>query len=384
MEFRRLIVIAAAAMLATAGLGACTRPARAALLPVQRLQRDPGPAEKLESAHFSITYNPRRMSASAAEAARAQAEAAWDHCRDRFGSEPAGKIHLELTPRFVGATGFASFERPRERGEKPRPLVGVRYTELEYLGLAPQYVLTHEVGHVFSGNLAATTLGEGIADWAAGNFSGIPMRPWWARALRDRGLWVEPTAFFITGEFDQTPEVDANIRTAQYAESALLVQYLVDRFGWAKFREFAAEYSRARGPLESNASRRSHREERTADEATSAPEAGQVRAVFQRHFGLSWEALARDWEEAIRKDPAPAGMAERLVLGEKLYGAVRNWEMWTLRSGGDLGAGVWETVRAAFTEANRALSAGNVEDAGRLYGRARALVERLKHPKSVA
>lgn len=110
----------------------------------------------------------------------------------------------------------------------------------------------------------------------------------------------------------------------------------------------------------------------------------KVRAVFQKAFGVSWEMLARDWEAAIQNDKAPDGMSERLVLGEKLYGAVRNWEMWALAHDGGPSVEVRKLVRAAFVDANRALAQGNLDEADRLYRRARSLVERLKHPRSVA
>ena len=370
------------------GLGAtyAAAPSRAAVLPVQRLERERGPVTILDSPHFQITYSAERLTAAEADTAREQAERAWARCKSQFGTEPPGKIHLDLTPNFVGATGFASLEGDQRRGEKPRPLVGVRYTELDYLGLSPEYVLTHEVGHVFSGDLAGSSLGEGIADWAAGNFSGIPMHAWWARSLQESGLWIDPTAFFITGEFGHTAEVDANIRTAQYTESALLVHYLAGRFGWAKVREFAAEYGEARGALESNDERagRVTPGPRRRGERQGPPDPEKVRAVFQKQFGVSWETLARDWAAAIQNDKAPDGMSERLVLGEKLYGAVRNWEMWALAHDGGPSVEVRKVVRAVFVDANRALAQGKLDEADQLYRRARSLVERLKHPRSVA
>src|SRR5687767_5184620 len=93
------------------------------------------PAGRLESEHFIVTYDPDRLSAETARGALAAAERGWEHCRSVFGREPAGRITCELTPRFFGATGFAV--------PTARPLrIGVRYADLDYLGLSGPYVLT--------------------------------------------------------------------------------------------------------------------------------------------------------------------------------------------------------------------------------------------------
>ncbi|HEU4754919.1 MAG TPA: hypothetical protein VFU47_17560 [Armatimonadota bacterium] len=344
-------------------------------------------AGSLESDHFHIVFDPARLTPADVGRARDQAETAWSKCARLFGQEPSAKLRLDLTPDFVGATGFAMLGNEDGR-PGARPMIGVRYADLEYLGLAGDYVLTHEIGHIFSGKLAGSSLGEGIADWAAGSFSGVPMRPWWGRALRQAGIWVEPRAFFVSGDFEQSREVDATIRTAQYAESALLVQFLVERFGWEKTRRFAEEFSQARGRLESNAERRLRRPERPSTaggrDPRRAPDAAEVSAVFEHHFGVPADKMLTDWQQWIDAEPVPAPEGERLILAEKIYGAIRNYEMWTLAQKPGPSAEVRALIRAAFTDANRSLAAGDLSAARTAFARASRIVERLRRPVSVA
>src|SRR5581483_3618297 len=111
------------------------------------------PAQRLQSEHFAIHYDPDRLDSTAATAARDAAERGYAHCLQVFGKEPRTPIECDLTPDFLGATGFAVPER--------QPRIGVRFPDLAYVGLNGQYVLTHEIAHIFSGKSAGGPLGEG-------------------------------------------------------------------------------------------------------------------------------------------------------------------------------------------------------------------------------
>lgn len=354
--------------------------------PVQRLQPSaPGPTVSLKSEHFDLVYNPERLSSEQAEQARTLAERGWEHCEKVFGKTVDRRIKMDLTPDFVGATGFAQPLDARSTAPNALPAIGVRFGELNYLGLTGDYVVTHEIAHIFSGPVAGTCLGEGVADWGAGVFLDIPQRPWWGKALRKAGLWIDPDAFFITGDFLSNPEVNAVIRTSQYAEAGLLIQFLADRFGWDRVRAFAPEYSRARGRLDSNEDRAGQRAPGRlppgAPDPRQPPDAAQVRTVFEKHFGRSWDELRSDWMRRMDEDRAPAGQAERLVLGHRIYGAVRNWEMWMLDQRPGPTASQKAAIRELFTQANRALAAGDLEAAYRALDQAGAAVELLRRPR---
>jgi hypothetical protein len=258
-------------------------------------------------------------------------------------------------------------------------------------------VLTHEIGHWFSGPLAGSGLGEGIADWAAGGFAGVPMQPWWGRALEESGLWIEPEGLFITGEFPSNPEVDAQNRTATYAETALLLRYLTDRFGWEKVRDFATDYNRARGRLDSNDLRRRLRlvprpRGREAPPPPAAdrrdprlpPDPNAVRSTFEKQFGQPWSTLATGWQTWYRSEPPPAAPRERLILAYRIYGAIRNYEMWLLQQRPAPATDAQRAVRSAFIQANRHLKEGRLAEARAAFQEARALVEQLREPRLIA
>lgn len=368
-RFSSWIIALALLPLAAAGGRAAT------IAPVQRLEQDKGPITTRESAHFKLRYNPDRLSEAAAKEAERLAEAGWQTCVKRFGYELEKKITLDLTPRFLGATGFTFPQRPNQD-----PFVGVRYGELDYLGIDGEYVLTHEIAHVFSKELAGTALGEGIADWGAGRFSSLPMRQWWGAALRQEGLWIDPEAFFITGEFPTSPEVNAVIRTSQYVEAGLLVQFLVERFGWEKVRAFAGEFHKARGRLISNEERARQPGQRERDQSRRPPAPDAVRETFQQAFGVSWQDLRKEWERGMTAESPKPQERERLTLGMRLYGAVRNYEMWLVDQRNAPSREVQEVVKRTFTEANRTLRAGDFPGARAKYVLALAMVDRLRRP----
>lgn len=366
---------------------------RTQLTLVQRLGPTPAGVTRQVSEHFDLQYDPERLTQAQAAEAQRLAESAFARCKELFGSAPDYRLKIDLTPDFQGATGFFKPGDPAAKDPDRRPFIGVRFSELDYLGLPAEYVLRHEIAHWFSGDLAGGPLGEGIADWAAGEFAEVPARPWWGETLRQAGLWVEPEAFFITGDFEAPAEVDAPIRTANYAETALLIRFLVDRFGWEKFRAFAAEYGEARGSLTSNESRRKLRgprfprrgeEDGKRRDPRLPPDADAVRAVFQKQFGSSWMQLRADWEKGMREDSAPAEQAENLVLAFRIYGAIRNYEMWLIQQRTAPSKEWQRAVRQAFTTANRLRKEGDYAGTRGALANARSLVLQLREPKVIA
>lgn len=355
-------------------------------LRVQRLTPRSGDTATLRSEHFVIQYDPARLTAEQVEEAQTVAEAGWRHCVGRFGIEGPAQIVLDLSPDFLGATGFAVPAETNPRGgRRQEARIGVRYGDLDYLGLPAPYVITHEIAHLFSGSLGGSALGEGIADWGAGGFAGVPMAHWWGRALRQSDLWIDPEALFLTGEFAPAPEVNEVIRTARYAESGLLVLYLADRFGWERTRRFAEEYDRLRGPLESNEDRRRQYAERprTPSRRTAppaVPSAAAIRTLIEQRLGVAWDTLREDWERRMSETPMPAEASARLVLAQKIYGAIRNYEMWLIEQRAGPSATTQTVVREAFTAANAALARGDFQEAGRALSRARRMVGYLRNP----
>ena len=332
------------------------------------------------TAHFAVRYDPDKLTKSEAEAAGRLAEQAYRHCAQVFGTEPKGPILLLLTPDFVGATGYTRVRR-RDGLE-----IGIRWADLDYLGLTARYVTTHEVAHAFHMELAGGPLGEGLADYVAGGFGDIQLASWWGPALRRAGLWIEPRALFVTGDYPVSDEIDARARTARYAESALFVKYLVDRFGWARFVAFARDYSNARKTLLS-LHERSGTPERWG-RRTESPDVAAVEAAVQRRLGLDSRALLSDWKRnmarANKQSPPDPKQVQRLTLAHEIYGAVRNYEGWLMRKRVETAPDSRRAIRAAFTAANKALRSGAFTAARRHLNEAMSRVESLKRPSMVA
>lgn len=390
--------LGAVLLAALVGAGVPVAALRAASPPRASLAQRLGPANgsaKLPTDHFDLVYASDRVSEAEAKEAARISEAAWSRCRELFGAAPDHRLRIDLTPDFTGATGFFRPGDPKAKEPARQPIIGVRLSELDYLGLSPDYVLTHEIGHWFSGPIAGSSLGEGVADWAAGGYSGVALRPWWGKALKESGLWVDPDAYFVTGEFRENAEVDARSRTASYAESALLVQHLVERFGWPQVRDFAVAYAEVRGPLNSNAARgelrapvmprdrNRARSSRPPPDPRRPPNAPLVEAAFAKLGGGSWSSLRSDWEKRMEADPLPAARAERLVLGFQTYGAIRSYEMWLLGERTPPGPKTRETVRQAFVKVNDLLRREQFEAARQALAQARSYVQQLREPRLI-
>jgi hypothetical protein len=318
------------------------------------------------SAHFQYSYDASQLSRAEAESAAGDAERAFAYNQEWFPGTGPSLIRCDLTPRFVGATGYA---QPDQRP----PRVAVRIPDLAYLGLDQAYVFRHEVAHVFSGRLASGPMGEGLADLVAGSFGDLPLSPWWGSALLSAGLWVDPDALFVSGEYPASTELDARQRIASYTEPALLLQYLSGRFGFEKVLEFLPDYGRARRSMVSNSVGARRRGFRPPD-----PEA--VTKSFEKHFGRSWPDLRADWEAKMAAGGGSEADRRRLVIGQKTYAAIRNFEMWLIGQRGSASRERTAAIREAFTNVNTALRAKQLGEAEERLRLAQGLVNNLKRP----
>jgi hypothetical protein len=86
----------------------------------------------------------------------------------------------------------------------------------------------------------------------------------------------------------------------------------------------------------------------------------------------------------MASDPAPPAPAQRLVLSQSIYGAVRNYEMWLIAQRNGPSSETRAVVREAFTRANRLVAEGDFRGATEALREARSLVDQLRRPRSVA
>src|SRR3954453_19055183 len=78
------------------------------------------------------------------------------------------------------------------------------------------------------------------------------------------------------------------------------------------------------------------------------------------------------------REPVPPEAAARLVLGEEIYGAIRNYEVWLMNHQNAAGEAERAEVRRVFTAANQALSHGDLEAARARLEEATTRVRALK------
>jgi hypothetical protein len=321
---------------------------------------------EFSSTHFRFTYDERQLSQEAAERAAHDAEAAFAFNEEWFPGTGPSVIRCDLTPRFFGATGYA---QPDQRP----PRVAVRIPDLDYLGMDQAYVLRHEVAHVFSGRLASGPMGEGLADLVAGSFGDLPLAPWWGKALREGSLWVDPDDLFLSGDYSASAELDARQRVAAYLEPALLLRYLTDRYGFERVLEFLPDYGRARRTIASNETAARRRGFRRPDRAG-------VERAFETHFGSKWAAIRADWEAGMAASGVPKEEGRRLVIGQKTYAAIRNFEMWLLSQRGGAPREQTQAIRRAFSDVNRSLRGRRLDEAESRLSVAQGMVNELKRP----
>jgi hypothetical protein len=93
--------------------------------------------------------------------------------------------------------------------------------------------------------------------------------------------------------------------------------------------------------------------------------------------------LATAWQAWYREQLPPAEPRERLVLAFRIYGTIRNYEMWLLEQRSAPGRETQQAVRAAFTLANRHLREGRLAEALAALAEARARVEQLRSPRLI-
>lgn len=309
--------------------------------------------------HFLFHYDADRLSHATLAAAMAAAEAGYARCTRIFPVAGLGrKIEMDLTPAFVGATGYA---RPSEYA------IAIRVPELDYLGLDLRYVMTHEVSHVFTyAELAARGAGqgeqtgpwgEGVADFAAGAFGEIPLADWWGRAFEAAGLWADPE-WLVDGSYRPLDRDFVRERTCTYDQAALLIHYLVDRYGPDRFFGFYADYSKA---VRQQARRRG----RPTDQDRAA-----LDTVFRSHFGLDGDAILARWNDAMESAAVPEEPAQRLTLHQQIYGSLREFEMRSARRRGRGDDATAANVREEFRTANRLLQEGDLPAAAKHLERA--------------
>lgn len=169
---------------------------------------------------------------------------------------PQKQLDVYLVDKVIGQGGYAGSE------------MVVSYLDRNYAGTGLEQVLTHEVVHLLDRQFAPQRLAffaEGLAVWASGGHYKQQDIEQTAAALLELEQYL-PLAELIDEFYPVQHEIG-------YLQAAGLVNYLVDIYGWPRFRTFYSELA----------------------PADAEPLSIAVDRNLRKHFGLSLGELESGW-----------------------------------------------------------------------------------------
>ncbi|MEM9776649.1 MAG: hypothetical protein AAF902_18870 [Chloroflexota bacterium] len=148
-------------------------------------------------------------------------------------------IALQEAPRRIYDVYF--IEKIIGQGGYAGGSLVVSYSDRNYSGGRIEEVLVHETIHLLDQQIATsgrlTFLAEGLAVWGSGGH------------YKPEDLNGRAAALVATGFYIPLPQIIDNFYPVQheigYLEAGAFVQYLVDTYGWEKFRELYSSYQNA-------------------------------------------------------------------------------------------------------------------------------------------
>lgn len=199
------------------------------------------------------------------------------------------RIPITILPRVLGHGGFAANE------------IYVSYIEDNYAGNDLTQVLHHEMIHILDrrlgGDLRPSLFVEGLAVYLShGHFKKEPLLSR-AAALQEMG-WYLPLAELADSFYTMQHEIG-------YLEGAALVDFMVNRYGWAAFNDFYRDIH----PHPSDS------EARAIDEA------------LQEHFNISLQQLEGMFTTKLKSMHINPDMRADLIQSVNYYDTVRRYQV---------------------------------------------------------
>ncbi|MBL8056614.1 MAG: hypothetical protein JNK29_07945 [Anaerolineales bacterium] len=217
---------------------------------------------------------------------RAQADQAFARVEQTLGVRQRGRVAFTLLSRLLGHGGFASDE------------IYLTYIDRNPAGLDLQTVFVHEGTHILDRQIAdqrPTFITEGLAVFVAGGHyypEDLDQRAAALLAL-DRYL---PLAELARAFYPAQHEIG-------YLEAGAFVKYLVDTYGWERFRAMLAAFE-------------------PADD-----EAALLAAGLRAEYGRTLEELEAEWLAHLRAQPVDPDQVTHLRLTIALFDALRQYQL---------------------------------------------------------
>lgn len=205
----------------------------------------------------------------------------------RLTVQPSQKFHVYFIDRVVGQGGFAGTD------------MVVSYVDRRYAGGGLYELLVHEAAHILDQQFAPqriSFLAEGLAVWVSGGHYKAENLTQRSAALLQLNKYV-PLTQLINDFYPVQHEIG-------YLEAAGLVTYLIERGGWATFKEFYSDVSADDGPTLADA----------------------VDVNLQRYYGASLAQIEAEWGAMLAGTPVAPTDVDDLRTTIRYYDTVRRYQ----------------------------------------------------------
>lgn len=214
-----------------------------------------------------------------------QADQAFERVEERLGVQRERRLTFTLLSRLLGQGGFAGSE------------ISLTYIDRNPADVDLEIILLHEGTHLLDRQIARerpTLLAEGLAVFIAGGHYKPEDLDRRAAALLvlDRYL---PLAELARDFYPQQHEIG-------YLQAGALVKYLVDAYGWEKFRTMYAGFQPA------------------------PDEAKMLEAGLKEHYGKTLAEVEAEWLAHLRALPVAEDEVEDLRLTVALFETLRRYQ----------------------------------------------------------
>ena len=217
----------------------------------------------------------------------ATTDAAIQQAMSRLDETPLERLQVYFIERVIGQGGYAG------------GVMVVTYSDRDYAGDGLYEVLVHEAVHLLDRQIAPNRipfLTEGVAVWATGGH------------YKQEDLLTRSAALLASDLYVPLPQLIDDFYPVQheigYLEAGGLVHYLVEQYGYPRFKQFYADYDALPGEAQSEA----------------------VSRLLLRHYGLSLAEIETAWHAALRQATTTERDVVDLLTTVRYYNVMRDYQ----------------------------------------------------------
>lgn len=216
-----------------------------------------------------------------------EVETAVQQAISRLGEQPAQKLNVYLIDRVIGQGGYAGYS------------VVISYLDRSYANNGFRQIMTHEATHILDRQFAPeriNSLAEGLAVWVSDGH------------YKPENIDRRVAALITINQYVPLPQLIDNFYPVQheigYLESAGFIKFLIDNYGWLRFRDFYRDVS--------------------ADDAATL--SGAVDMNLQQHYSLTLAEAESQWLAYLAQQPPDAATIADLEATLRFYNVMRHYQ----------------------------------------------------------